>query len=180
MNNTSDNVFWGYGFQAPNTSSVNKNFAHLYASVENNTAGDESGSLGLYAASFGALTPALIIDGSAQEISSMWPMTVENGTRTYQTTELLTGDITYSITYTGAVILSDNLGDHVITIDNYFSTNGDDSFVVQTQGTNVVTATLSGGVTINGSASDFIVPINTRATVQLVNAGMVAINGDDG
>jgi hypothetical protein len=174
INTTTDNVFWGYGFKAPNSSSNYKDFAHLYANVEDNTAGDETGSLGLYAASFGALIRAFFIDGAAQEISSMWPMTVQNGTRTYQTTKLLTGNVTYSIDYTGSVILSDDLADHTITISNYYSTNGDDSFVVQTQSTNVATLILSGGVTINGSASDFIVPVNTRATIQLVNAGTKA------
>lgn len=171
---SSSPTLWGYGFRAQNSLTNYKDFAHIYANVENNTSGSESGSLGLYASSLGTLTQAMLIDGANQLTSSIWPMVVQNGARIYQTTELLTGNITYSGTNTGGLLLSDDLAVHNITINNYFSTNGDDSFTVQTQGSNTITLTPSGGVTINGSGSVFTIPINTRATVQLVNAGSKA------
>lgn len=168
---TSSPTAWGYGFRAINSSSNYKDYAHIYANVENDISGSESGSLGLYAMSYGALTQAIGMSGQSQDINMFWPAHIPNGTQTYPSLTLLTGDMTYAGQFLGYTVVSDDVSTHDIGLPaNYYSTNADDTYQIQTQSTYTVTITPSGGTTVNGSGSVATIPVNTLATLRLVNA----------
>lgn len=161
---------WGYGFRAINSSSNYKDYAHIYANIENNLAGSESGSLGLYASSYGTLTQAVNISGINEDVTVNWPAHIPNGTQTYSSLILLTGDQTYAGQFIGYTVVSDDVSVHNIDLPaTYYSTNADDTYQIQTQANNPVTITPSGS-TINGSGSVVTIPVNTLGTLRLVNA----------
>jgi hypothetical protein len=168
--NTNTPSPWGIDYRAVISNGNIKSFVRIEAISQTQLSSSENAALYVITKSYGADVTALKIDGQNQSISSAWPMNIPNGAQVFQSTHYVTSDLSYDGTQIGTVFVSDDVADHTATIPaSYFSTNADDSFSVQTRAVHSITLSPTGGATINGSSSDFVIPANYRAVAQLVN-----------
>jgi len=175
FNNTNASVNWGPEFWGLNSASARTQYVWTPAYIFDNTAGSESATYKMQIMSQGTPAIAFLADGLNQDFLFNWPVHIPNGTQTYPSLSLLTGDATYTGQFIGYTVVSDDVAAHNINIPaTYYSTNADDTFQIQTQGTYTVNITPAIGVTINGSNSVITIPINTLATLRLVNAASKA------
>jgi hypothetical protein len=162
--------FWGYAYSGYNSSLSKVDYATTAAFATTTTAGSETATWSLIMMQSGSAVTALHVNAAAQEIDTPYEIVNPAGAQTFNTSYNLNSSLTYSGQLLGYTAISDDASAYTVTINSGgFSLNSNDCFYIQTQGTNTVTITPSGGATINGNTSSVTVPLYTKATVQLVN-----------
>lgn len=162
--------FWGFSYSGYNSSISKVDYAYTAAFASTTTAGSETATWTLNMMQGGTPTTTLHVNAAAKTIDTPYAIQNPGGTQAFNTKLSLTSSLTYAGDLLGFNNISDDLSAYTITINTGgFSLNLDDCFYIQTQGTNTVTLAPSGGATINGSTSNFVVPVYTKATVQLVD-----------